>query len=365
MHTKTQFKPGGTGHYLQGNIVGKVDKHAKDRLGRWTCTDLHGKEGKIAIFAAYQTPVSCLSAANITFHTQQKVIYEKEKKTDEEVVDDKTPRKRFKRDFIKEVQQKLNDGHEIIIFADFNEDRHAKDSIIVSLVEELNLVDPWTEHHPDKDNYATYARGVKRLDYCLMSRKVARAVRGIHYTNFSEISNSDHQGVVLDLDEKLIFDQKPSTEFHDRQLFSNDRKQIQTYLVHLQKHLVANDAFKIIAELTSSKEFQPDRLERLDNIVTDASISAERKLKTRRQPWWSSKINKIRYKLQLLRNHHKRLKQGFKSSPITQLQSEKSEIEVTLADTITKSSRYLQETKAELGKVIKSAREAREQEQME
>lgn len=363
--TKTKFKPGGTGHYLQGNLLGKVESHERDRLGRWTCVNLQGKGGKISIYAAYQTPISVSNQANITFHTQQKVIFETERTNEEEVIDDRTPWKRFKKDFIKDVQEKMSKGHEVLIFANFNEDRTDKNSIINTLVEELHLTDTWREHNNNQKEISTYHRGTKRLDYCLASRNLARSVKNITFTNFEEIANSDHRGIVLDIDETAVFNKKPITEFHERQLFSNDRKQIQEYLLNLQNHLLENGAYRIMDELTSSSIFQQEKLERLDNTITDASISAEKKLKTRRRPWWSSKINKIRYQLRLLRNHHKRLKQGYTQSPRIQLQLESNNMHVTLETTITASSIRIQEMNQQLTDLVKSAREIREREQLD
>lgn len=361
LNTSTKFKPGGTGHIVKGGLLGRVASHEKDRLGRWTCVNLIGRDRKIAIFSIYQSPVGSLNNSHITFHAQQRIIYETEKTNPEEKINDKTPRKRFRQDLVKTLDTKLADDYEIMIMGDFN-DTFENDKSVLHDLAGRGFKDVWAEKgHPE---IATYQRGTKRLDYCLATSKIYSAITAIHVTNFKEIANSDHRGLVVDIDPDSLFNKKQVTEYHERQLFSNDRKQVGKYLLAVASHLKENNAYIMMEELQGEPALQEAKLERLDNIITEAMLSAERKLKTRRRPWWSNKINRARFKIRLLQNHHSRLKQNLEESPVIQFKLDDNGFNVTLPRTLTKNSVEIQKAKEELKEIISNSRKYREEEQL-
>lgn len=180
------------------------------------------------------------------------------------------------------LDTKLADNYEIMTMGDFNDLLDNNKSVLHNLLG-LGFIDIWK--NKGNPEIAMYQRGNKRLDYCLVTLRIAAASVAIHFTNFKEIANSDHRGLILDLDPDTLFNKKLPTEYHECQLFSNDCKQVGKYLSAVSSHLKENNAYLIIEDFQSSEEFQGEKLERLDRIITDGMLSGECKLKTCRQPW--------------------------------------------------------------------------------
>ncbi len=199
----TTYKPGGTASIAMGDITGRIREQGSDDLGRWSFMKFQGKSGRVVThIAAYQVCVRPTNKTGLTAFHQQETLLGRQKQSDT------NPRKNFHSDlkrFIKECQQRNED---IYLAGDFNETLEHSTSRMRSMCAECNLVDIWTQLHPNHPDFATYIRGSTRIDYCLVSISLVSAIRSIGYEPFQFRSKTDHRGLYVDFHTDLLFGNK-------------------------------------------------------------------------------------------------------------------------------------------------------------
>lgn len=325
-----------------------------------------GRRKKLVVYAAYQSPVQSASQGQFTFHQQQltEIKLQKAKAQVKEATKDKETRQKCQDDLLDDMSKYARDEYDMVIMADFNETDERLDSIVAQLKTKYHLTDVWAQLKPNDMNIPTYERGRHRLDFCLASENVASHITDIYVTNFREISNSDHRGIVFDMKESYFTEKQHSTKFLDRTLLSNDAVQVGKYLQKLHDLLRDQNIFDRTESLCESEEFRKDDLEKIDQAITEACLIAEKKLKRRRRPWWSKKVNKLRIRARILGTHLSRLKQGFRASVHLQWKCDSNDLQLTLPWSIKETKQLLAAAKEELKDGIKHSKDLREEEQL-
>jgi hypothetical protein len=192
----TTYKPGGTASIAMGDITERLSEHGSDDLGRWSFMKFQGRSGRVVTYiTAYQVCV------RMAFH-QQETLLRRQKRSDI------NPRKNFHSDLKQFIQRCQQRNEDIYLSGDFNETLEYSTSRMRSMCAECNLVDIWTQLHPEHPDFATHIRGSTRIDYCLVSISLVSAIRSIGYEPFQFRSKTDHRGLYVDFHTDLLFGNK-------------------------------------------------------------------------------------------------------------------------------------------------------------
>ena len=253
--------------------------------------------------AAYQVCVRPTNKTGLTAFHQQETLLGRQKQSDT------NPRKNFHSDlkrFIKECQQRNED---IYLAGDFNETLEHSTSRMRSMCAECNLVDIWTQLHPNHPDFATYIRGSTRIDYCLVSISLVSAIRSIGYEPFQFRSKTDHRGLYVDFHTDLLFGNKTHrlANIPMRGISSKDIKSCETFIEASCSHCSENNLFTNLNTLVQSRQQDDNAIETFDQLLGAAGTYAEKKCKKRRRPWWSQELHEHRQWMSMLR----RMESGF------------------------------------------------------
>ena len=292
----SHYKPGGTFMIATGNVTGRIRKQHRDKWGRWVIQEYSGKNsGTVMIISAYQPVDKRNKEGNTSVASQHRSLLLQSS----DPIDD--PRLAFQRDLTAQLQDYIKEGFECILVGDFNEDFCAEMDGIGSMATSLGLVNLLACRHPNKKPPATYARGVKCLDYAMGTQRVASAVIAAGYEAFNERFVSDHRGYFLDLDTSILFG-SPTQD-----LASLKRRQLRTANVHhntmyldkLHELLGAHNVFERAQKLTYAGN-RHSVAEALDRDITAASLAAEQSLPAIGEVAWSAELAKSRKQVHLL-----------------------------------------------------------------
>ena len=199
-HTETAFKPGGTCVMARGNWAGRVTAMGQDELGRWSFITMEGRQGKKVTFIAfYRVCKKNSENGKTTIRIQQERDLFNARKSQ------KDPREVILVDLENEIRKKQNEGHEIIIFGDINDE--VRDSTRVKeFLESCDLINVMTEKHPNHILPTTYDRGSKCLDLMGMSKSIdPRAIHKCGILPFYHGMPSDHRAFYLDVKAEFLF----------------------------------------------------------------------------------------------------------------------------------------------------------------
>jgi hypothetical protein len=144
------------------------------------------------------------------------------------------------------------------------------------LCEEHELVNIFAARHPNIEEFSTYIRGTKRMDYYLVSRDIIPAVTAAGYKPYHYCTTSDHRGLFLDLDVGTLFENATTALAAQpfRDLRSKDLQSNTTYIDASSAHLNSNHLFQNLTTLLTTRD---DALAvRLDNLLVQACQHGEK-----------------------------------------------------------------------------------------
>ena len=166
--TTTMYKPGGTAILSCNNITSRIKTHTRDRMGRWASISLETTATKrIRVISAYQVCAEIRTGSNTAASQQQAQLIEEQSQGNNP--HRSSPRQAFIQElqtFISQVQQ---EGEEIVLVGDFNEEIHSQSSGIEQLATTCGLADLFSIRTGTSDAPPTYQRGPRRIDYALLS----------------------------------------------------------------------------------------------------------------------------------------------------------------------------------------------------
>jgi hypothetical protein len=167
----TPYQPGGTATIVGGNWTGRATTESDTELGRWSEIKIIGKERKaVRIFTAYGV-IDNSTAGEKTAYRQQSNILKKQGR------DETDPRGTMFRDLGKRIQEVVRQGEEVILMIDANDSLAKPKGRFSMWVGENKLVDIMIQRHGTEEEPATFAGGSTRIDYILMTARIAE------YTN--------------------------------------------------------------------------------------------------------------------------------------------------------------------------------------
>ena len=132
-------------------------------------------------------------------------------------------------------------------------------SSTMTLCQRFQLSDPFLEKYPQNENFATYLRGTKRIDYFLVSSAILPAVQHTGYEPFHFRCLSDHRGYFLDLDTLLLFGNAtaPLSPMAARDFSAKDPKAATDYVPAKFSHLEKNNFFNQLEQLINDPRPNP------------------------------------------------------------------------------------------------------------
>ena len=142
-----------------GHTSGRIKSNTTDHLGRWTSYTLRGRDHKLLTFISiYQVVTDNPKKGGTTAAAQQHSIL----LTLQDTLT--APRKAFKRDLWKFIEQCVKNQEEVLIVGDFNEVFGSEVDGISKMAADFNLIHLMKTRH-SAPLPATYSRGRNCLDY--------------------------------------------------------------------------------------------------------------------------------------------------------------------------------------------------------
>ena len=281
-------KPGGTLTVYDGNWAGRIVNkgHDPDKLGRWSYITLRGRNSTyLTIITGYRVCEGQKSkhVGMSTAYMQQEILLRKKGFR-------KTPQEMFLIDMEKFIEDKIKEGHEIIMNLDANEEWESKNLGFSEMSIRLGLFDLAKERH-GKSVPPTYIRknSKRRLDYMMGSEKVMNNVTAFGMApGESYLSLGDHrsQYIAVNVANILHLNIYDAISPSSRRLKSNDPKKVSQYIEKVKDNFHSHNVFQRIEELwdtiktneTMSKK-QIKTYEKIDRDVYRLCTNAENNIK--------------------------------------------------------------------------------------
>ena len=288
-------------------ITGRVTQQTSDTLGRWTYLQMAGRNGRILNFiTAYQVCARPTNKTGTTAYHQQESLLRTQGRIDPH------PRRNFRKDltaFLKPMKQR---NEHIILAGDFNEPLDSGTSNMSKICQDIGLSDVFSIRHRDTPEPATYIRGSRRIDYFLVSASVLPCVEKCGYDPFQYRLTSDHRGMFLDFNTKMLFGNQTQAlaAIPSRLIRSKEAKSNTIYVNSKSDHLESNNFYHTLEQLLSDPAPNKSQAETLDKLLSQASLHGGNSCRKRRRDWWSQKVTTIRSQCHLLQ----RLLSGYRNN---------------------------------------------------
>jgi hypothetical protein len=204
--------------------------------------------------------------------------------------DEPKPRKQLIHDLKAELQEGHRKGLQFLLLGDFNEVIGQSPELMASICSELSLIDTIGYFHPgDATSTPTYNRGSRRLDYGLITQALLPSISASGMNTFGEISTSDHRALFLDFNSAELFKLQTPMASPSLRTIHSESTSAADFVTHAYDHLQQHRAFEQHnAFQRTVGELRHPHLQanRIDAIITQALLSAEKKVaKPKRLPW--------------------------------------------------------------------------------
>ena len=241
----SNYQPGGTMLISIDRPAHRIIETGRDEtgLGRWVWQKYRGKqEITLRVVTAYR-PCTPSSAGPGTAHSQQERYLDLKG-------DNRTPRTALLEDLKKEMETWQQEGDQIVLLMDANENVSA--GTIKMWAQELHLREVISTHHGEKE--PTYNRGSKPIDGIFTSASITPIRSG--YLPFGAFP-SDHRLLYMDIlyDNAFGYKMPQMVKPPERRLKCNDpvtKKRWQSlYKEYIKEHNIDERIFKLEAEAES------------------------------------------------------------------------------------------------------------------
>ena len=229
---------------------------------------------RLVILTVYQVPQKSGTSGNTTAYTQQRNMFRLEGRINP------NPRKILIHDLKALVTELRQNGHDMIIMGNFNEQVGIDPHGMASVLTAGGLIDSHFTRHGIENDPPTYARGHTRVDYIFISERLKPYLLQAGIEPFNQRIFSDHRGMFIDLSVPGLFDRSLTTLASpvNRHLCATNQKHVKNYIRalhdYLQQHLVLQrlEEIKTTADHVSA--------EQIDRDITRAMLHAELKCKS-------------------------------------------------------------------------------------
>ncbi|MGH7974008.1 MAG: hypothetical protein ACREBR_00680 [bacterium] len=270
-----EYKPGGTCMATIGKWSSRcyAQGDAPSGMGKWTWMTLRGKADiKVTCITAYRTnAASPQTTGELTAWKQEWRLMALAG------ISDPDPRQHVLTDLSRFIQNKVDDGHDVIIMIDANQSL-SHDNIFRQFASECGLNDIYTHLH-EEEGPPSHNRGRRRTDYILGTPRILRAVTQCGYLNFNDASLSDHRAV----DSNILFGNftEDLTLTTMPQLRMDDPGSVSRYLEKMEGTVKEKllDRLELLTAHAAARGWSRESQERYEALVlemTRAMLAAER-----------------------------------------------------------------------------------------
>ena len=341
-------------------------------LGRWSGLTIRGKhDNTLSIVTAYRTCSGNRQSAPLgsTYHREAEYFRDRPGIC-------RNPRKRFLTDLGTQISRLRDDGHSILLLMDANGTMEDDQDLTHMLLS--NGLNDLHRHDPAPSTYIGAAG--RRIDFMLGCNKVLEATTRAGTLSYIEGPQSDHRGLYIDLDSKLLLAHHPQDNAiqppQGRTLKTSNPENVTKYHSKMDEYYTKHSMHQRITKLYRYHKKLTNaqlrtRLEKWDRDQGRAMRYAEKSLgKTHRQKhYWSPTLRNAGL---LCRYWHQRIygirHQRDMTSVINRLQTMIQQHEPTYtfplqhrAVNIQDAHRYWKQSKKELKLCQQNARELRHQ----
>ena len=258
---ESPFKMGGTVTGTNGCWSGRIINQGSDDLGRWSFMSMQAKQGHHVLFITVYIPgkPSTVGGGTTIYKQMEADVLEKKG----QLLD---PRKELLKDLYTFIDKERKKGNMILLMGDMNDNMGLKKGEVRSFMESVGMKVTFEERHGDKEELPpTHDRGSKCLDIIGCSNNlpegaIVRAGYAPFYFNFF----TDHRGVYIDLDIKIIFNStRPDTTRQIYKRFTTRHvPKCARYLKKLEELMEKSRMFQKVDKLEEEyKKFNNDKKE--------------------------------------------------------------------------------------------------------
>ena len=194
-----RYQPGGTSVGAVGQWATRVVEKGQDRsgMGRWSYLTIALKGIKISFISAYRVCQQVKDLDKNTAYMQQwRVLAEKYENPPD-------PRKQTLVDLKKFLKEEKEKGREVVLMLDANEGMENRTDEMIEIINEGELIDVHARSDPFNE-VETYARGKQRIDYILVTERIADCVEYTNIAQYNEGIVSDRRALIMDINVKKL-----------------------------------------------------------------------------------------------------------------------------------------------------------------
>ena len=241
------YQPGGTAVSVRNKWAARLLDKGSDDLGRWSWITLAGRGiTRITFISAYRV---CDGAeeAPITARTvraQQEWMYADRGHATINL------RQQFVTDLKALLKELISAGHDLVVMMDANEPA-GPGTAVDRLIYDCGLTDVHTRETEAIDPPPTHQRGSKKIDFVLVSSRLAAAVTARAILPIHDGYLSDHRALLVDFDSNVMF-AGPTSEVvapSTRQLTSTNPKVVARYMTVMLKHIAKHEVIRKVDNL--------------------------------------------------------------------------------------------------------------------
>ena len=296
---------GGTFMVIKEQSQGMIDSMGKDLtgLGRWCWIRLKGTTTSTRIVVAYEACRTRKIAQNATIAQQKR--YWKMKG------DNRCPRRIFREQLIEMLSEWKEEGDQLILFIDSNEDMEKGQLQKMLKNSNLDMRDA-VKYKSNMPGPPTFVRGSRQIDGVWVTKELE--IDAACFTPFY-FGIGDHRGIIIDIPQKSLIggENKSIGRPTARKLQCNEEKIWRNYNDRLEsyvrRHRIQEKIEKANIALID-KTMLRKTMNKIDQVITEGMINAEkkcRKIKTGMVPF-SPKLAQVGTKIKLwslIVRHHK------------------------------------------------------------
>ena len=211
-----------------------------------------------------------------------------------------TPRQAFIVDLHQFITNQHAQGNGVLLAGDYNEELDITYDGITKLCSDFHLVDLMF-HLTGRDDFATYARGSKCIDYILCDAWVSDASIQESYEPFQYRLKGDHRAIVVDFDTNLLFC-NPTTTLTtpaQREFSCKDAGSNRKYIQNKHKYLTQHHCASRLAQLQDV--WDPDLAEQLERDFQHASSSTAKSVRRKPNAPYVTKLANLRKEKNVLK----------------------------------------------------------------
>ena len=269
---KSDFLVGGTVSLAFDELVPRICEQGEDfrRLGRWSYITIAGKNNiKTTIFTCY---CPCFGKSPGSTYSQHLIYLAEHKSTN---FTSTCPRQLFGMDLKNVIEEKISEGHQLIVKGDFNSNYDDLTSWMV----EAGLIDVHESKFGKGPNTYIRSKG-SAIDRVFASPHLNVPKCG--YLSFSKLM-SDHRGVWFEIPKILLFGFNPPEcqTYSARRLKTEDPRVVKKYLDHLYSQMLQSNLFNRMENIYRASVYPlpndvAEEYEQIDEEVCNMMTKAER-----------------------------------------------------------------------------------------